>query len=478
MPGGALMQLVAFGAQDAYLTGQPKVTFFHSVYKRHTNFAMESSQQTVQGGGSLQSVILARSGDLVGDMYVVLNPIPNNNSNLTSTNSVNDMCWVAERAFSTVELFIGGQSIDKHYQLWFRLYSEVFMNETKKVNYGKLTSLPIPNNVGQTSTGYVYLPLLFFFNRNPGMYLPLIALQYHEVRIDFTLTNYYSSYFGINPIAVWANYIYLDTAERDRYAKGPQEYLIEQVQHVAGDPVPGTNENAPTLVRLQYNHPVKELIWCYQDPTPLVNKNSLWNFSSGVSNVNVTVDTQILGQTTTLTNPNWIGTPLVYTPGIMMAPLFVTSNTQVVASNIVPSNINFQSNVSTTNINNFWLEAGLPIRTSNTTYGVEVGPLHQFKLLLNGTDRFVPQFGKYFNQYQPYQYHTGSPYPGIYVYSFGLKPEDIQPSGTCNFSRIDMAQAAVYLKSGMPGNLLQKMFAVNYNVLKIASGMGGLVFSN
>jgi len=468
------MQLVAYGAQDTYLTGQPKVTFFHSVYKRHTNFAMETSQQTVQGGGSLQSVILARSGDLVGDMFVVLTPSPTlvGSSNLTSTNTANDMNWVAERAFSTVELFIGGQSIDKHYQAWFRLYAEVFLNETKKVNYGKLSSLPVQNNVGQTSTGYVYLPLLFFFNRNPGMYLPLIALQYHEVRIDFTLNSYYSSYFGNTPIAVWENYIYLDTAERDRYAKGPQEYLIEQVQHVAGDPVQGTNENSPTLVRLQYNHPVKELIWCYQDPLPLTNKNAMWNFSSSISNVNMTVDTNLIAQAGMLSNPNWTGSPLLYVPNILTTPLYVYA-----ASGTTPgTTISVQSNVLTGNC--LWVEAGIPTRSSNTVYGQEVGPLHQFKLILNGTDRFVPQFGKYFNQYQPYQYHTGSPYPGIYVYSFALKPEDLQPSGTCNFSRIDMAQAAVYLKTGMPGNLLQQMFAVNYNVLKIASGMGGLVFSN
>jgi hypothetical protein len=147
------------------------------------------------------------------------------------------------------------------------------------------------------------------------------------------------------------------------------------------------------------------------------------------------------------------------------------------ASNVTTGNtISVQSNVLSGNV--FWVESGLPQFGTSSTYGQEVGPLHQFKLLLNGTDRFVPQFGKYFNQYQPYQYHSGSPYPGIYVYSFGLKPEELQPSGTCNFSRIDQAQAAVYLKTSMPSTLLQKMFAVNYNVLKIASGMGGLVFSN
>ena len=475
MPGGALMQLVAFGAQDVYLTGQPKVTFFQAVYKRHTNFSMETSQQTVQGGGSLQSVTLARSGDLVGDMFVVLTPNPTSVSQLTTTNSGYDMCWVAERAFSSVELFIGGQSIDKHYQTWFRLYAEVFLEETKKLNYGKLSSLPTPTNSG-TSLGVVYLPLLFFFNRNPGLFLPLIALQYHEVRIDFTLTPYYSDYFGSNPPAVWANYVYLDTDEREKFAKTPHEYLIEQVQHVAGDPIQGTNENAPTLVSLQYNHPVKQLIWCYQDPSPTTNRNAMWNFSSGTSNVNLTVDMNKVASVG-FQSPHWTGSPVLVTPSPFATRLYASSNTVVTNSNIMSGTlVTLQSNVLVGNV--MWVETGLPIRSTDVSYGQEVGPLHQFKLILNGTDRFVPQFGKYFNQYQPYVYNSGSPYPGIYVYSFAVKPEELQPSGTCNFSRIDQAQAAVYLKTGMPTTLLQRMFAVNYNILKIASGMGGVVFSN
>ena len=109
--------------------------------------------------------------------------------------------------------------------------------------------------------------------------------------------------------------------------------------------------------------------------------------------------------------------------------------------------------------------------------GYEVGPLHQFKLILNGQDRFKEQYGKYFNQVQPYYHHTGNPYAGIYVYSFALQPEEHQPTGTCNFSRIDNAQVWVALKSGGLSNI-QKMFAVNYNILRIQSGMGGLAFSN
>ena len=480
MPGGALMQLVAYGAQDVYLTGDPKVTFFQTAYKRHTNFAMETVQQTVAGAlssGGLASVTLARSGDLVGDMFVVLQPTPSSSSNLTTNNSLGDMAWVAERAFTSVELFIGGQSIDKHYQTWFRLYAEVFLNDTKKQNYGKLTSCPSPSN-SITSPSYVYLPLLFWFNRNPGLFLPLVALQYHEVRIDFTISPQYASYFGTNPFAVWANYVYLDTEERDKVAKKPAEYLIEQVQYINADPVGSTNENTPSVIRMQYNHPVKELIWCYQVPAFSTNPNSLWNFCSSVSNVNVTVDPSKLAGSLAPFSPAHVGSPALYVPSPFASNLYVTATTGSVVSGATitaGSSIAVQSNVISGNV--FWVESGIPIASSNATYGQEVGPLHQAKIILNGTDRFVPQFGKYFNQYQPYQYHTGIPYPGIYVYSFALKPEELQPSGTCNFSRIDMAQIAVNLKTGMPV-LNQRMFAVNYNILRVQSGLGGLAFAN
>lgn len=479
------MQLVAFGAQDVYLSGTPKVTYFQAAYKRHTNFAMEAVQQTVQGAGGnggLFSVTLSRSGDLVGDMWVSLVPTTGSATQLTSNNSGADMCWAAERAFSSIELFIGGQSVDKHYQLWFRLYAEVFLNDTKKLEWGRLTSLPLATNATtNTSQGRVFLPLLFFFNRNPGLYLPLIALQYHEVRLDFNLTNYFSSYFGTSPIEVWANYMYLDETERGRFSKGNHEYLIEQVQKVGGgDPVLNSSENSPAVVRLQFNHPVKELIWCYQDPSPITNRNALWNFSSSVSNVNVTIDPAKIAQAGTLPMPNQVSAPRIYIPAALTSNLYLTATTAtgVVSTTTLTagSTLAVQSNVVSGNV--FWTEAGLTNVSSNATYGYEVGPLHKLKIMLNGTDRATEQWGKYYNQYQPFRYHSGAPYPGIYVYSFALKPEEHQPSGACNFSRIDMAQVSVNLKTGVPSNLLQQMFAVNYNVLRIASGLGGLAFSN
>src|SRR6056300_699075 len=265
---GGLMQLVAYGAQDVYLTGSPKVTFFQAVYKRHTNFAMENIEQVVNGSAASSarlSVTVARNGDLIGEMYLELTPTA---TAVTSTAvagnlaaGADDLNWVAERAVQDIELTIGGQRIDKHYQKWWRLYSELYLDEAKKLQYGKMTSTT--NTSG--STGKVFLPLIFFFNRNPGLYLPLIALQYHEVRLDITLQATYATYFDTNAVKVWGNYVYLDTEERRRFAQKGHEYLIEQVQHTGVDTVDVNNPSSPKQIRLSYNHPVKELVWCFSE---------------------------------------------------------------------------------------------------------------------------------------------------------------------------------------------------------------------
>ena len=454
---GGLMQLVAYGAQDVYLTGNPKVTFFQAVYKRHTNFAMENIQQTVNGSPSSSgrvSVTIARNGDLVGNMYVALAPNTFAEANLTSNNSGYDVNWIAERAIAAVELTIGGQRIDKHFQTWWRLYSEVFLNEDDKASYGKMTTSPSSgvNSSTGTTAFRVYLPLIFFFNRNPGLYLPLIALQYHEVRMDFDLTTYFNGYFSTSVFEVWANYVYLDTEERRRFAQKGHEYLIEQVQHTGGDTITTLSESSAQLIRLSYNHPVKELVWCYQNSAPTTYLNAMWNFSTDPSNVNVTVSQIAITSSNCVMLAHHYGQP------------------QLVLGNFILNGVP----------NRALIEEGPKLGsggTALTAVGIEVGPLHQFKLILNGQDRFKEQYGKYFNQVQTYYHHSGNPYPGIYVYSFALQPEEHQPTGTCNFSRIDNAQVWVALKAGGLSNI-QKMFAVNYNILRIQSGMGGLAFSN
>jgi hypothetical protein len=414
---GGLMQLVAYGAQDVYLTGNPEVTFYQAKYKRHTNFAMENIEQTVNGTAANSgrvSVTVARNGDLVGDMYLELE----SDIAATATAEAGDCNWVAERAVSSVELSIGGQRIDKHYQKWWRLYSELYLDEAKKATWGKMTTAADGNTV--------YLPLVFFFNRNPGLYLPLIALQYHEVRIDIDLASDFTTFLNASVFKVWANYVYLDTEERRRFAQKGHEYLIEQVQHTGTDTV---DAGSTKQVRLSYNHPVKELVWCFSNTAA---KSSLWNFTK-----NNLVTEIALESNQTADN--------------------LDSNCYVPVSNL-----------------------GTPMyatKLSTAAFTEEAsGQLETFKLVLNGQDRFKEQKGKYFNQVQAYNHHSGCPAPGVYSYSFALKPEEHQPTGTCNFSRIDNAQVAVKMAAGTATSM--HMFATNYNVLRIQSGMGGLAFSN
>ena len=414
---GGLMQLVAYGAQDVYLTGNPEVTFYQAKYKRHTNFAMENIEQTVNGTAANSgrvSVTVARNGDLVGDMYLELESA----IAATATAEAGDCNWVAERAVSSVELSIGGQRIDKHYQKWWRLYSELYLDEAKKATWGKMTT------AGNGSS--VYLPLVFFFNRNPGLYLPLIALQYHEVRIDIDLASDFTTFLNASVFKVWANYVYLDTEERRRFAQKGHEYLIEQVQHTGTDTVDPSNTKQ---VRLSYNHPVKELVWCFSNTAA---KSSLWNFTAKnlVTEVALQSDQTANGLDANCFVPiSNLGTPMYATE--LSTEAFTEEN---------------------------------------------AGQLDTFKLVLNGQDRFKEQKGKYFNQVQAYNHHSGCPAPGVYSYSFALKPEEHQPTGTCNFSRIDNAQVAVKMGAGTATSM--HMFATNYNVLRIQSGMGGLAFSN
>jgi hypothetical protein len=340
----------------------------------------------------------------------------------TATADVGDCNFVAERAINNVELSIGGQRVDKHYQKWWRMYSELYLDESKKASWGKMTT------AGDGKT--VYLPLIFFFNRNPGLYLPLIALQYHEVRMDFDLASNFTTYLNAGVFKVWANYVYLDTEERRRFAQKGHEYLIEQVQHTGTDTV--TADGGTKQVRLSYNHPVKELVWCFSNTQ---TNNGMWNFTTASTDLNIKLDSNqsALEGSNCFISTAQSGTPMVKVGAIGSTSVFTEE---------------------------------------------AVGPLNTFKLILNGQDRFKEQAGKYFNQVQPFNHHTGCPYPGIYSYSFALKPEEHQPTGTCNFSRIDNAQVQVVTAGTTNNAISMHMFATNYNVLRIQSGMGGLAFSN
>jgi hypothetical protein len=437
--GGGLLQLVAYGAQDAFITGNPQITFWKGLYKRHTNFAMEPFRVNFTGQpnwGTKHSAVIGRHADLLYSTYleVILPGLSTDNSNSALWN--NDQGRLGYNLIRYVELEIGGQLIDRLYGEWLYLWDSLSSDLTKSMKLWRMvgggnapgstsfTNAAICNfGSGKPSLpNTLYIPLTFFYTRNPGSALPLIALQYHEVKINIqwndnqhitgNFTN--GATGGItylpNPTqaAIYIDYIYLDVEERRRMAQNSHEYLIEQVQYNEDKGIASYNNR----IDLTFNHPVKELVWVVQP----------------------------------------------------------------------------------TSYNNCKMPQGAATCLKPFTYDRAV--VYEQWLQINGQDRMDRRYGDYFNEVQPYQHHTGygatvqstssipTAQPGIYMYSFALKPEEHQPSGTCNFSRIDTAT----LVMNMGGNVTidestdetydVRVYAVNYNILRIMSGMAGLAYSN
>ena len=239
------MQLVAYGAQDIYLTGNPQITFFKVVYRRHTNFSMETISQTLNGSQTAVSAnqtatcTISRNGDLVHKVYVTF-----------ATDAADTEG--GSKLVKEVELEIGGQRIDRHYQEWNDVWNELSTPESKAIGL-KSMQLDVGTG-GGTGSGVTnaHIPLNFWFCRNPGLALPLIALQYHEVKLKFT----WGALSGTPNPEVWCDYVYLDTDERRRFAQVSHEYLIEQLQKEDK-----TTTEAASNHKINFNHPVSAFVF-------------------------------------------------------------------------------------------------------------------------------------------------------------------------------------------------------------------------
>jgi len=454
------MQLVAYGAQDIYLTGNPMITYFKVVYRRHTNFAMESIAQTFSGSvgfGNKVSALISRNGDLVSGLKLEMR-LPTLTRGAAGGNT--NVRWiddVGHHLIESVSVEIGGQLIDRHYGDWLEVWAQLSVPAGKRVGYRRMigqdgegvglqdaaetggNSVNPGQYLDENNRRILYVPLQFWFCRNVGLALPLIALQYHEVKLAVKFRNQNQVVTtgtgattgevvgGSLDATLWADYIYLDTDERRRFAQVSHEYLIEQLQFT-GD---NSFESETNSIPLHLNHPVKELIWVSR----FSNKDTALQWSN--------YTTRTAADDETNTNPE----------GVLAAG---------------------------DNAGSYGQTDGLG---TGPTDGVALNPTKTAQLHLNGHERFATQRGPYFNLLQTKNHHTNIPLsPGINVYSFALKPEDHQPSGTCNFSRIDNAHLNLRLRGegeDTPStNGVTKVFAVNYNVLRIMSGMGGLAYSN
>lgn len=367
--GGGILQLAANSIIDnLYLTGNPEITYFKAIYRRHTNFTMEIIEHNVENTinfGETVNFTISRTGDLINQMYLHVV--------FDSTNGFD--VYAGLKLIKSIELYIGGNIIDKQYGEWMFIWNELSLNTGKRDGYDVITGRAVAPNE------HLFIPLNFWFCRNPGLALPLISLQYQDVKVKVNLASISDigvigtpSTGSIQSISLLVGYIFLDTDERRRFAENSHEYLIEQLQFNGEENIRSLSDNR---IQLNFKYPVKELIWVIKD--------------------------------------------------------------------------NIQDNFG------------------------EYRDINTAKLQLNGKNRFETRNGEYFSLVQPYQHHTNIPsVSGINVYSFAISPEEYQPTGTLNFSQIDSATLNINTKAN--SNTI-KIYATNYNVLRIMSGMGGLAYS-
>ena len=520
---GALMQLVAYGAQDVFLTGTPEITFWKVSYRRHTNFAMESIEQTFSGQadfGRRVTCTVSRNGDLCYRTYLqVTLPEINQSMKNTGTNPGDVFArWLdfpGEQLISQVEVEIGGQRIDRQYGDWMHIWNQLTIPDDQKKGYhqmvGNTTQLTYitdpdfaaisgpcaasggPNQVCAPRQALpettLYVPLQFWYCTNPGLALPLIALQYHEVKINIDFRPIGECLWAVKGLvgasgsqsvtaayqqslvaaSLYIDYVFLDTDERRKMAQNPHEYLIEQLQFT-GDESVGSSSNK---IKLNFNHPCKELVWVVQPDFNVDYCDSL----EGGSLLYKTLGAQ----------------PFNYTDAIDALPNAVQAfggdkaNEEVItASGLFQDRIAGESpatSATSANAESYVSDAGTFV-LSETALDMHCwgeNPVVTAKLQLNGQDRISEREGSYFDVVQPFQHHTHTPDTGINVYSFALRPEEHQPSGSCNFSRIDNATLQLVLSSATVGGINTakvRVYATNYNVLRVMSGMAGVAYSN
>ena len=524
---GGLMQLVAYGAQDLYLTGNPQITFFKTIYRRHTNFSMEYIPQYFRVLPTFSttqrnqlSVKIDRNGDLLYDCYVLID-IPD----IYSTEA-EKFQWVenlGENFIYSAEITVNGLQLDKHYSQWLNVWAQLTVTRSKRRAYdeivGNLWQMQFPDKYyGEYSPSTrpsisgrrLYVPLFFWFCVNPGLAIPLISLQYTEIYINIefrALNELFTMWYGVSPENLYefgktgntpstgipdfdkellqgiqdaglptvtaadlvnglelqgfgpltyfwkfvngtqapngrwtqnsylfCNYIYLDEDERKRFAQTSHEYLITQVQRQQFTGIDGEQ-----VLELKVSQPVKEMIFTTQR-----------------------TDVYVFNQWNNYTNCMYFHS--LYDVSFVRNAFYFKMERDFVNNGIDPCLPGVEQQYG-----------------RNNQFNVdEKNIFYSGKLILNGNDRFDERDSIFWNYLESYKYHTNSPDIGIYMYNFGLNPEEFQPSGTCNFSRINRAQLQMSLRQVVNSEIEYdvNLYNINYNVFRVMGGIGSVVFSN
>lgn len=437
--GGGLLQLVAQGKQDIYLTGNPQMSFFKMVYRRHTNFATESMPMYFDGEpnwGQTINCLIPRRGDLLSKVYLRVT-VPQLTQ--VGTNNLVSYCnSIGHALIEEVKIQIGEQDIDKQTGEWMEIWSQLTTPTGQLDAYdemiGRLDNYMPPNLIPSQDGRILYIPLQFWFCRNPGLALPLLALQYNPIRIIIKLAPLQKMFWTgdlisdpcapqvqVNPVKLtncmlWGDFVYLDNEERRVFVKNSQEYLIEQVQYTNTIDAPPT-QNIVTAP-IEFNNPIKEFIFVVQRNV-MQQYHEYFNYSS-----------------------------------LAINELFDISANTPLANSLAPGQT----------------------RTDLISDAV---------LQLDGYNRFEARDPMYFRLLQPYEHHTNTPFNSyIYCYSFALQPENIQPSGSMNASRLNNILWQITMNNTLNasgGNFNRgtcgiRIYAINHNIFRTQDGFGGLLF--
>ena len=507
MPGG-IMQLIFQGAQDIYLSGNPTMTFFKTVYKRYTQFGTEyitlpfDQIPTFTPTQMTKATCkIGRNADLLFDTYLTYD-LP-----AIYTNNMIPFGWAEELGTHIIQeivIRVDGFVIDTQTGDFMKIFSDINFNGTKKVqwlrciggesymlNTGQNLSNDITNQTVAINARRLYIPLLFWYCLNSGLSIPLIALQYNELYIDCTFSplnelirignppvspkqlfgdyqntefnigirNYLMSlgfdqtnvfyYFTQNNwqsnANLLCNYIFLGDDERKMFAQTSHEYLITQVQLNTFQGL----KAGPNYLETTFNHPVKEIIW-YLTRDDLDQYNDWYNFT-GLYQNNSFAYWQFQLQFYNLQHGN-----------------------QPLLSYVKTNFTDFINSVKAQSVDK------LTPQQTQTYFGDYYSIMESAQPVFNNNDRMEIQDHDFFQNLQLFKYHSGYSSRGIYIMSFALKPEDHQPSGTQNFSRLDYQEFRINIFNTYPieQRFNCNMYAINYNIFRIIGGMGSTVFSN
>lgn len=467
--GSGLMQLLFFGQQDIYLKSNPSITFFKKVFKTHTNFSMESIRVDMNRteaniyDTTIFKTKIPRHADLVAQIYLAVQ-LPD----IISDNIMN-FRWIeniGDALIKSCSVTIGGNMIDQqsgeylhatnaltksrdHRELYNNMTANVpqFNNpEQFQLDFSNLSRIPLRYRVGGSypmvrdtniplgeednfepsiPRRTIYIPLQFWFNKDLGNALPLVSLQYAEVEITIEIR-----------------------AISDLY-------------------------------RLFYN---KDGIQDYYAPSTYINAHRLKNFVTNARQ-RFLISDDILDLRTYL-EVNYIYLDTLERKYFAYKPLeyLIEQTTRIERISLEENNVlDFVLQNPCKEI--YWFLRRNDVDKTNTWFDFTDGKLTQImktaKLMFNGIDRMEEKNAEYYNWLQPYQHHTGIGKLGLFSYSFAAYPEEYQPSGSVNMSRINKIQFVLRTKKTQNPSYKYDVvfFVINYNILKVMSGIASIVYS-